>query len=103
MSNEHIPPHAIKITGQYSGPVVYFHVWRYCPCDFHILDGPCNNYIWDALGNQGEEDTEEKAIAAARNYVMYGSSYVRTGYGYDYNKQYDKEIKHQWQQYKESR
>lgn len=84
--DNNIPDYALKITGQYSGPVVYFHVWRVCNCPkLHLLGGWCNNYIWDALGNQGEGRTLSEAISGARHYVLYGedSSYMRTGYGYD--------------------
>lgn len=62
-----IPDHATRITAKYSGPLVYFHIW----------ESPVgsNNYVWSALGQQGEERGFEAAIAAARNYIRFGSEY----------------------------
>lgn len=55
---DNIPPHAVKVTFDYSGVRGQFHVWT---------DG--RDVRWSALGNSGEEATYEDAITSARHWV----------------------------------
>lgn len=56
-----IPANAIRITYNYGGGSTgAFHVWQ------------CRgSWYWDALGACGEENTEDKAVQSARNWIRF--------------------------------
>jgi hypothetical protein len=63
---ENIPPHAVSITFDYDGVKGRIHLWDVRaphPREAYV------NWQWSALGNNGEEESYEKAIASARSWV----------------------------------
>lgn len=56
-----IPPTAISVMYEYGSLKGLFHVWP-------VKGG---KWQWDARGNNGEENTREEAIRAARVWIQF--------------------------------
>lgn len=59
MITDPIPSSATKVFYSYGGAKGYFRVWPYG-----------DNWIWSAQGMQGKEVTFEKALNAARSWII---------------------------------